>query len=355
MILISSNLNNLFLRENGSTLKQAISVIQNSKEKVALIVNDQNQLIATVTDGDIRRSLLIGNGPESPISKSLYTNFISIKQVSKSLFDIALTTMRRYSIRQLPVLNNQGEVVALYFIDDSITNLSNSVVLMAGGRGKRLRPHTANCPKPMIEIGNKPMLEIILENCISTGLSKFYISVNYLKEQVMDYFQDGTKWGVSIDYLIEQEPLGTAGSLTLLPEDLSEPFLVINGDILTRLNPSNLIHFHKKEQSIATLGVRKHSVTVPFGVVETDGDKLISFEEKPTYDYLINAGVYVLNPSIIDIIARNEFIDMPSLLRLAKSKGYKVSVCPIHEYWIDVGNPKSLKEAYSGWEFNNIN
>lgn len=355
MILISSNLNSLILSESFSTLKDAISIIQNSKEKIALVVDKNNKLITAITDGDIRRSLLLGNDINSLINKSINKKFISIEQSSNNIFTKAKNIMKMKGIRQLPVLNNEGEVVDLYFIDESITPINNAVVLMAGGQGKRLRPHTANCPKPMIEVGNKPMLEIILENCISTGLSKFYISVNYLKDQVINYFQDGSQWGVSINYLIEEEPLGTAGSLSLLPRDLTEPFLVINGDVLTRVNPSHLISFHNSQQSIATLCVRKHTLEVPFGVVKTNGFNLLTIEEKPTYSYLINAGVYVLNPSIISIINKNKYIDMPSLLKLAKDQGHKVSTCPIHEYWIDVGNPDSLKEAYLEWKVSDIN
>lgn len=355
MILNSSDLNSLILRAKDATLKQAVSVIQESKEKIALIVNESGKLITTVTDGDIRRSLLSGYDLESMVINSIDKSFISINQSSSNIITKATNIIRINGIRQLPILNHNGEVVDLYFIDESITPLNNTVVLMAGGLGKRLRPHTANCPKPMIEVGNKPMLQIILENCISKGLSNFYISVNYLKEQVIDYFQDGSQWGVSINYLIEDEPLGTAGSLALLPNNLSEPFLVINGDILSRVDPSNLIRFHNNQKSIATLCVRKHSLKVPFGVVETDGYNLISIEEKPTYDYLINGGVYVLNPSIIPIIAEKKIIDMPTLLKLAKSQGHKIAACPIHEYWIDVGNPNSLQEAYLEWDGSKIN
>ena len=355
MILISSNLSSLILSENDSTLKDAISIIQNSKEKIALVIDNNNKLISAITDGDIRRSLLTGNDLNSKIKKSISKDFLSIDKSSNNILTKAKNIMRINGIRQLPVLNTFGEVVDLYFLDESITPLSNSVVLMAGGKGKRLRPHTANCPKPMLQVGNKPMLEIILENCISRGLSKFYISVNYLKDQIINYFQDGSQWGVSINYLIEEEPLGTAGCLALLPRTLTEPFLVINGDILTRLNPSNLISFHNSQKSMATLCVRKHTLDIPFGVVETDGFNLLSIEEKPNYNYLINAGVYIINPSIISIIEKHKFIDMPSLLKLTQNQGHKVSVCPIHEYWIDVGNPDSLKEAYLNWNVSDIN
>ena len=187
----------------------------------------------------------------------------------------------------------------------------------------------------------------------SSGLVNFYISVNYLKEQIFDYFQDGSKWGVNIEYLVENEPLGPAGSLSLLPKQtLKEPFIVINGDVLTKLNLRNLISFHKKNNSNATICVRDHSITVPYGVVKVNNNHSINFEEKPTFEYLINAGVYILNPSILSLIPHKKNIDMPSLLIIAQNKGYIVSPFHIHEYWIDIGNPKSLKEADSSWEIS---
>ncbi len=355
MILISSNPSSLMISQDKSTLRDALLVIQKSKEKIALIVDNSNKkLIATVTDGDIRRALLNGRNLDSIASKSVNKDFISINKASEELSLIAANVIRRKGIRQLPVIDDQGLIADLYYIDDTVIPLPNSVVFMAGGRGTRLRPHTVNCPKPMIQVGGKPMLEILLEHCIATGLSNFYISVNYLKEQVIDYFQDGSKWGVNINYLIEEEPLGTAGSLALLPKTLSEPFLVMNGDVLTRLNPSHLIEFHQEHNTLATLCVREHSFTVPFGVVQNDEFRLVAFEEKPTFQYLINAGVYVLNPSILSILSNNKCIDMPSLLQLAQDKGHQVSVCPIHEYWIDVGNPESLKEAHLSWEISKL-
>ncbi len=221
---------------------------------------------------------------------------------------------------------------------------------MAGGKGTRLHPHTVTCPKPMIKVGNKPMLEILLEQCIASGLVNFYISVNYLKAQIIDYFQDGSKWGVKINYLIEDEPLGTAGSISLLPKTLKYPFIVMNADVLTKLNPRHLITFHNEHHSKATLCVREHSINIPFGVVKVNGRHLSDFEEKPTFEYLINAGVYILDPSMLSLIPPRTSIDMPNLLRTFQREGHIISVCPIHEYWIDIGNPKSLQEADSSWE-----
>ena len=352
MISLSENTSSLTLSEDTCKLRDAIEVIQNSKEKIALVIDCQNRLVGTLTDGDIRRALLSGNNLDSPIKECANKTLISINQNLENRSKQASEIIKKEKIRQLPVVSSDGSVVSLYFVDESVYSLPNSVVLMAGGKGTRLRPHTFNCPKPMIPVGNKPMLEILLEQLIQSGLVNFYISVNYLKEQVINYFGDGSKWGVNINYLIETDPLGTAGSLGLLPKELSDPFIVMNGDVLTKLNPCHLLSFHNEHQAKATLCVREHSVTIPFGVVKNKGKDLIDFEEKPTFEYLINAGVYILDPSIISLIPQNESIDMPSLLLLVKDKGLKVAICPIHEYWIDIGNPKSLKEANSYWEIS---
>ena len=184
----------------------------------------------------------------------------------------------------------------------------------------------------MLRVGGQPMLETLLERMITYGFYNFYFSVNYLKEQIIDYFKDGQKWGVRITYLEEEKPLGTAGSLSLLPKRLNEPFLVINGDVMTQLNPVQLLRFHGDHRADATLCVRNYSFEIPFGVVNTESDnvELMSFEEKPTYSPLINAGIYVLNPSLVSYIEGDEFTDMPTLLQSSKKDGRKVVVCPMH-------------------------
>jgi NDP-sugar pyrophosphorylase family protein len=259
--------------------------------------------------------------------------------------------MRREVLRQIPVLDDEGRVVQLLLLQELLSppQLSNAVVIMAGGKGTRLRPHTEHCPKPMLPVGDQPMLEILLEQCIASGFRQFYLSVNYLKEQIIDHFADGSRWGVSIEYLVENEPLGTAGSLQLLPDALKAPFLVLNGDVLTRLNPSQLLRFHNEHQAQATLCVREHELTVPFGVVQTNGVELAGFAEKPTYRHLVNAGVYVIDPQLLPLLPPHQATDMPSLLQAAQQAGHRVAVCPIHEYWIDVGRPETLEEAHATW------
>ena len=250
---------------------QAMSIIDQGAAQIALVVDDQQRLLGTLTDGDIRRGLLHGETLDAPVERLMNRQFRCVRRSDDQ--DLVLEMMRREALRQIPMLDIHGRVVKLLLLQDLLNpqQLTNPVVIMAGGKGTRLLPHTEHCPKPMLPVGDKPMLEILLEQCIASGFRDYYFSVNYLKEQIIDHFADGTRWGVSIKYLVENEPLGTAGSLQLLPDSLKEPFLVLNGDVLTRLDQSQLLHFHSEHQAHATLCVRAHEFTVPFGVVQTKG------------------------------------------------------------------------------------
>jgi NDP-sugar pyrophosphorylase family protein len=216
---------------------------------------------------------------------------------------------------------------------------------MAGGQGKRLMPLTESRPKPMVDIGGKPLLEIILERCIAAGFRDFYISVNYLKHHIIDHFEDGSKWNVSIRYLEELEPLGTAGPLRLLPERPDVAVLVMNGDVLSSLDLAGLLRFHGDNEASATMCVRTHETQIPFGVVRSQGIHLESFDEKPVLTHFVNAGIYVIAPEILDLIPEGRRYDMPDLLVGAQNVNLPVAVFPIHEYWIDVGNHRALAQA----------
>ena len=336
----------------GATILDALGVIEKASAKIALIVDEQNFLLGTVTDGDIRRGLLDGISLEMPVSQVMKHRFRFVRRNEDP--SLVLEMMQREGLRQMPVLDEKGRVISLLLLHELLSpeQLSNAVVIMAGGKGKRLRPYTEDCPKPMLLVGKKPMLEILLEQCIEIGFRNFYFSVNYLKEQIINHFADGSRWGVSINYLVEDKPLGTAGSLQLLPDSLIDPFLVLNGDVLTRFNPSHLLHFHDDHEAQATLCVREHELTVPFGVVQANGVELTGFEEKPTYRHLVNAGVYVINPKLLQLLKPNQSIDMPSLLQTAQQLGHRVAVCPIHEYWLDVGRRETLQEGHATWSLD---
>ena len=331
------------------SLFNALELIEENSTRFLMIVDTAGKLLGTVTDGDIRRGLLQGKSLNSTVGSVMNRDFV-YSTLAEKRSDV-LDKMRTQQILQVPVLDSDGVVIDLLVLDELLasSSFSNAVVIMAGGKGTRLRPHTQHCPKPMLRIGDQPMLEILLEQCIANGFHKFYFSVNYLKEQIVEHFNDGSHWGVSIQYLMENEPLGTAGSLQLLPDSLRQPFLVLNGDVLTRLDLGNLLLFHTEHQAQATLCVREHELTVPFGVVQTKGVELAGFEEKPTYRNLVNAGVYVIDPQLLSLLPPHEFTDMPSLLLTAQEAGHRVAVCPIHEYWLDVGRPDSLLQAHREW------
>lgn len=343
-----TDLSNLQISSSTPVL-QAMRIIDHGAAQIALVVDDQQRLLGTLTDGDIRRGLLHGETLEAPAERLMNRNFRSVRCFEDK--GLVLEMMQRDVLRQIPVLDEQGRVVELMLLKELLNpqKLDNSVVIMAGGKGTRLRPYTDNCPKPMLPVGDRPMLQILLEQCINSGFRSFYFSVNYLKDQIIQHFGNGSRWGVSINYLVENEPLGTAGSLQLLPDAVKDPFLVLNGDVLTRLDTSQLLNFHSEHQAKATLCVREHEQTVPFGVVQTNGVDLAGFVEKPTYRDQVNAGVYVINPELISLLPPHQFTDMPTLLLSAQDAGHRVIVCPIHEYWIDVGRPESLKQACFDW------
>jgi len=328
---------------------EAMRIIDKGAAQIALVIDEHQRLLGTLTDGDIRRGLLYGETLEAPAERLMNRKFRSVRCSDDQ--GLVLEMMRREVLRQIPVLDDQGRVIKLLLLQELLNpqQLSNAVVIMAGGKGTRLLPHTEDCPKPMLPVGDKPILEILLEQCIDSGFRKFYFSVNYLKEQIIAHFADGARWGVSINYLVENEPLGTAGSLQLLPDSLKEPLLVLNGDVLTRFDPSQLLYFHTENQAKATLCVREHELTVPFGVVQTNGVELAGFQEKPTYRNQVNAGVYVIDPQLLPLLPPHQFTDMPSLLLAAQGAGHRVAVCPIHEYWLDVGRPETLVKAHREW------
>lgn len=345
----SKNLSEISLLVECSTARDALLILDKYPEKIALIVDNEKRLLGTITDGDIRRSLLHGETLDSPVERLMNIKFRHVP--SGEDHTALLDTFSRELLRQIPVLDDSGRLVKLLLLNDGLLRdpLSNAVVIMAGGKGTRLMPYTENCPKPMIALDGKPMLEILLEQCIRSGFSNFYFSVNYLKEHIIDYFQDGQRWGVSIDYLVEEKPLGTAGSLQLLPGSLKEPFLVINGDVLTRLNLKYLLGFHNENNAAVTMCVRENIFTSPFGVVQTNGIELAGFQEKPSYRHLVNAGLYVVNPQVLPILPTQQYCDIPTLLANVQMGGFRVVVYPIHEYWIDVGRPESLHQANKDW------
>tara|TARA_Y100000589_G_C27193399_1_gene645737 strand:+ start:1901 stop:2944 length:1044 start_codon:yes stop_codon:yes gene_type:complete len=332
------------------TLFDAMKNLEREGSQIVLVVDEEDKLLGTISDGDIRRSLLIGKSLETKVSEVMNKNCITALKGEKK--QKLLETMKKKSINQIPILNEYGRILEVINIRELIEvsdTYDNQVLIMAGGIGSRLRPYTENCPKPMLTIGTKPLLEMLLEKLIESGFTNFYISVNYLKEKIINYFEDGSRWNININYLIENKPLGTAGSISLLPKEIEKPFIVMNGDILTKFNLNQLIDFHNKNNSFATICAREYEVSIPFGVIETDGIELKRIVEKPIYKNYVNAGLYAFDPKVLEFFSKNEAKDMPDLINEIKELKKKVILCPIHEYWLDIGRKETLKEAHKSW------
>jgi NDP-sugar pyrophosphorylase family protein len=255
--------------------------------------------------------------------------------------------MRARGIKHIPVVDQEYRVVDLYIYDrlDEEDKKENLVILMAGGLGTRLRPLTDHAPKPLLRVGDKPILETILQEFIEHQFVNFYFSVNYKAEQIKAYFQDGSRWNVNIRYIDETKRLGTAGALSLLPEEPTKPVIIMNGDLLTKVNFNHLLSFHEQNGMSATMCVREMEYQIPYGVVKTSDHRLVSIEEKPVSHYFVNAGIYVLNPEVLPLIPKDTYYDMPSLFDQLLERGFEVGVFPVREYWLDIGRMSDYEKA----------
>jgi len=330
---------------SDTPILKVIEIIDAGARQLALVVDENERLLGTVTDGDIRRGLLKGRSLQDPASSVM--NPYPIVASPYDTRENILTLMKVRQIHQIPVLDEDGRILHVEVLNELLrpTIKENWVVLMAGGQGTRLRPLTHDCPKPLLKVGNKPLLETILHNFIESGFHRFFISVNYKAEMIKDYFGDGSKWNVEIQYLHEEKTLGTAGSLSLLTEKPTQPFFVMNGDLLTKVNFGQLLDFHVAHSARATMCVREHDYQVPYGVVKLDKQRLTGIEEKPVQKFFVNAGIYVLNPEVIDMIPNNNYYDMPSLFDELMKDGQETIAFPIREYWLDIGRIADFERA----------
>ncbi len=330
--------------EDG-TVQDAISSLDASAMQIALVVSPSGRLEGTITDGDIRRGLLRGLTLGSPLSSVVRREPLVVpKEMDRAT---VLQLMRANVYSAIPVVDASRRVVGLHLLNELLAppRRGNMMIIMAGGRGVRLRPLTENCPKPLLPVAGKPMLEHIIERARNEGLTHFVIAVHYLGHMIEEYFGNGSRWGVRIDYLREQSPLGTAGALTLLDPVPGAPILVTNGDVLADIRFSELLDFHSDHGAVATMAVRLHEWQHPFGVVQTKGVDIVGFEEKPVMRSHINAGIYVLNPSALASLVTNEHCDMPSLFARLQAQGARTIVYPMHEPWLDAGQAEDLERA----------
>ena len=341
---MSDNWRDILIRPDVS-IEETIRVIELASLRVALVVDEYEQLLGTVTDGDIRRALLNKISLTSKVEEIMNPN-PKVAEIGTPRHTV-IALMEQHNLLSIPLLNN-GKLVGLETIQKSLTCNRNEspVFLMAGGFGKRLSPLTDNCPKPLLNVGGKPILEIILEGLIQCGFYRFYISTHYKSEMIREYFCDGNKWGVEIEYVHEESPLGTGGALGLLPKDLPQlPIIMMNGDILTKVDYSALLHYHNNNNSIATMCVREYEYQVPYGVIEAQGNQVIAMVEKPIKKFFVNAGIYVIDRELVELVKPNMVIDMPSLLEHGLEHGKTVSMFPLHEYWLDIGKMNDFERA----------
>lgn len=338
---IKKNWRDCILKDKGK-IKDVINSLNISSSQVVIIEHSDNSFKGIITDGDLRRSMLDGYTLEDDFQPIVNTNPITVSEGVNE--NKVLEIMMKNDIHQIPIIKNK-KIIGLHTIDNLIAqkNIDNTIVIMAGGKGMRLRPYTENCPKPMLIVGDRPMLHHIIDKAKSEGFSNFVITTHYLTHVIEDYFMDGSKFGVNISYTREDKPLGTAGALNLISKNIiKKPFIVTNGDVMTDIKFSDILKFHIKNNAFATMATRPYQLSHPYGVIEINGIEIESFKEKPIYHSHINAGVYVLDPKTIEILGNNEHCDMPSLLKKNKDKNKKIIAYPMHEPWIDVGRVEDL-------------
>lgn len=336
----------------NAAVSDAIAAIENGGIQVALVLDGSNCLLGIVTDGDIRRGLLRGITLSSPATEVMNPKPVSVPATLSR--EERLHLMRQKSIKQLPLLNEAGQLAGVETFDELIEAPAypNPVLIMAGGLGERLGVLTRDRPKPMLNVGGRPLLETIIHNVVQQGFRNIFISVNYKAEMIVDHFGDGSAIGAAIQYVHETERLGTAGALGLLPETPDLPMVVTNGDILTTINYGALLDFHNGTPADATMAVREHKVHVPYGVITESEGYLRAIREKPTESWFVSAGIYVVGRPAFDHVERGVRIDMPAVLeRIVANKG-RVAVYPIREYWLDIGRMEDFEQAHA--EFSEV-
>lgn len=328
-----------------STIQKVIRNLNDSSMQIVLVVNEAGELQGTISDGDIRRGLLRGLDLNSPIESVIRRNaLVAPPNLGR---EMVIQLMTANKIYQIPVVDESQKAVGLHLWDEISTppTRSNLMVIMAGGKGTRLHPFTENCPKPLVMVAGKPMLEHIIERGKLEGFSHFVLAIHYLGHMVEGYFGNGSQMGVQIEYLRESFPMGTAGALSLLSPRPDEPFVVTNGDVITDIRYGELLDFHNRYKADATMAVRVHEWQHPFGVVQTKGVEIVGFKEKPIARTHINAGVYALAPSVLGNLSNDAPCDMPTLFQRLQAKEKSTVAYPIHEPWLDVGRPDDLAKT----------
>ena len=312
---------------------------------IALAVDSKLRLIGTISDGDIRKALVKGCLLDSSVSPHINRNcFFVLPTVPRAE---VLDIMQACRFEQVPIVNEQGKVVGLHLLHDILGNIArpNWAVVMAGGKGTRLRPLTEKLPKPMIRVAGRPLLERIILHLVSYGIRRIFLSVNHMAQVIEDYFEDGSKYGTKIEYLREDDPLGSGGAISLLPEIPEKALLVMNGDLIVDTNFTDMIEFHSQNDFYATMGVYSYFHQVPFGCVEIRDNRLAGLEEKPVLEKMVNAGIYVLSPKAVSAIPKNTYFPITTLFEDAIKNNLACGTFPVEKEWLDIGSPQQLRQA----------
>ena len=336
------------INQNAS-IKEALEVIDKGAIKVAVVLSDDGLLLGMLNDGDIRRALLkgmsLGNSIAGIINK--HPVVANINDTKERILELA----NEKKLHQIPIISN-GKLIGIQDIREFLApkNKPNKVILMVGGLGTRLRPLTNDVPKPMLDVGNKPILHTIVENFVKYGYTDIIMCVNYKSEIIKEYFGNGDKFGVKIEYVLESQRMGTAGALSLLKERPKDDFFVMNGDLLTNVNFEYLHEYHKDSNACASICIRKYEMQVPYGVVNVRANKVTSIEEKPTQSFFVSAGIYMFSPIVLDFIPKGVFYDMPTLFSELLKHDFPIHPFPIREYWLDIGRMDEYRRANDEYE-----
>ena len=328
-----------------ASLIECMKVINAGGAGIAMAVDSDSRLVGTISDGDIRKALLEGCSLDSPVLPHINRNCFSVL-TSVSRVEV-LDVMNARKFEQIPIVDERNRVIGLHLLHDIVGNVPcpNWALVMAGGKGKRLRPFTESVPKPMIKVAGRPILERIILHLVSSGIRRIFISVNHLGEIIENHFKNGLDYGAEIEYIREKEPLGSGGAISLLPEIPEHPVLVMNGDLVVEADCGDMINFHAQNEFYATMGVYSYFHQVPYGCVEVKNNSLASLEEKPILEKMVNAGIYVLSPQAVSAIPKNTYFLITTLFEDALKKDLRCGAFTVEKEWLDIGTPKQLRQA----------
>lgn len=325
---------------------KTIQQIDKNVREFVVVVDKNSNILGTVTDGDIRRAILKGMDLNQPVKKIMNAN---PKTSGKDATRVkTLQILKKYKIRQLPIVSEKGKLLDIVFLDNLVDNVQSKAfaLIMAGGQGTRLRPLTNDKPKPMLHVGERPILETLINQLRENDIQNIFIAINYKGKQIENYFKNGEQLGVNINYLKESKRMGTAGALSLLPKSIDETVLVLNADLLTRLNFQGLLDFHEAGGFDATMAIKEIEYQVPYGVVRLDKKHNVTqIDEKPSQQFLVNAGVYALSPKCIPYVPKNKFLDITQLMVFLIQHNRTIGAFPVREYWMDIGRHKDFEKA----------